>query len=613
MRRTTPTALLISLLVACPAEQPPSSSPDDAAQTMSADTLPESPDDGPDSEADVEPAPDLEAPPDPSPGDPMVRTASRALGGTLRVAGALATSGDSVLVCDGSSVARLSADLADLWTAALESECRAVAVAADRVIAATTGGTWSTLDLATGTPGATVSGPAPAAIVSTPDRAVAAAGPAGIAIAPADLSSPPTLHAPEIDAHALALVGDRLAVADGGLGIALLGFTPDDSLELLSSWEAGAHEQVTAVAAASDARLVATTLGGGMVVLDAASDTLTAVGTLTLDPRGLPLDVAVSPSGDLAVLADWDRARLVDLSDPSTPTVLADEVFPLEDSVAGRALGVAPAADDFVILGIDHVTRLEPHPEVLAPQLWLRPRRLFLPTTEAGGSAVIILTNTGRADLQVTSITADTPRIAFLSPEGGTALIEPGGMEILEFTISGPEPTETTLTVISDDPDTPELQVPVSVAPTLLAPGDPAPDFLVPNLDGELVRLSDLEGKVVYLRMFNAQCQSCVKELPIIEKDFWQVYGDQGLATVAVHLGDKLETAVSFQRQTGITFPMFLDLDAEVLRRYTRAGQSQYLFPLVYLIDTGGKVAHIWQDVEVDHEDLRVAIEALLP
>ena len=45
----------------------------------------------------------------------------------------------------------------------------------------------------------------------------------------------------------------------------------------------------------------------------------------------------------------------------------------------------------------------------------------------------------------------------------------------------------------------------------------PAPDFLLPDLQGQVVRLSQLKGKVVLLNVWTTWCPPCRKEMPALE------------------------------------------------------------------------------------------------
>lgn len=47
-----------------------------------------------------------------------------------------------------------------------------------------------------------------------------------------------------------------------------------------------------------------------------------------------------------------------------------------------------------------------------------------------------------------------------------------------------------------------------------LAPGKPAPDFALPDSSGNLVRLSDFKGKIVYIDFWGTWCYPCIQEIP---------------------------------------------------------------------------------------------------
>lgn len=47
-----------------------------------------------------------------------------------------------------------------------------------------------------------------------------------------------------------------------------------------------------------------------------------------------------------------------------------------------------------------------------------------------------------------------------------------------------------------------------------LSPGEPAPDFALPDADGNVTRLSDYIGKIVYLDFWGTWCTPCIQEIP---------------------------------------------------------------------------------------------------
>ncbi len=48
----------------------------------------------------------------------------------------------------------------------------------------------------------------------------------------------------------------------------------------------------------------------------------------------------------------------------------------------------------------------------------------------------------------------------------------------------------------------------------VLSPGLPAPDFALPDSSGNIVRLSDFKGKVIYIDFWGTWCSPCINEIP---------------------------------------------------------------------------------------------------
>lgn len=51
----------------------------------------------------------------------------------------------------------------------------------------------------------------------------------------------------------------------------------------------------------------------------------------------------------------------------------------------------------------------------------------------------------------------------------------------------------------------------------VLLVGDPAPDFSLPDLDGNVVSLSNYRGRAVLLNFWATWCHYCIEEFPLIQ------------------------------------------------------------------------------------------------
>ena len=94
-----------------------------------------------------------------------------------------------------------------------------------------------------------------------------------------------------------------------------------------------------------------------------------------------------------------------------------------------------------------------------------------------------------------------------------------------------------------------------------------ARDFEIETFDGETLRLSDLEGKVVVLNFWASWCPPCRWEMPFFE-EMHQEYEDQGVVFLGVAISDTLENARGFAESTGVTYPIGLDTTNEIARNY---------------------------------------------
>lgn len=120
---------------------------------------------------------------------------------------------------------------------------------------------------------------------------------------------------------------------------------------------------------------------------------------------------------------------------------------------------------------------------------------------------------------------------------------------------------------------------------TGLEEGDLAPDFELNNIDGEMVRLSDLRGEKVLLNFWATWCPPCRAEMPDMQT--YHEEHDDGviLAVNLVETEQNMGQVESFLEEYGITFQILLDETTEVSGIY-----DAYALPTSYLIDTDGRI-----------------------
>ena len=120
---------------------------------------------------------------------------------------------------------------------------------------------------------------------------------------------------------------------------------------------------------------------------------------------------------------------------------------------------------------------------------------------------------------------------------------------------------------------------------TIVKDGQKAPNFEVQMFDGSTVKLSDLKGKVVLLNFWATWCPPCRAELARVEKDIIEKFKGEPFVFIPVSRGEKRETVAAFREKMGYTFPMGLDTESTIYKKY-----AQTYIPRNFLIDKKGKV-----------------------
>ena len=70
----------------------------------------------------------------------------------------------------------------------------------------------------------------------------------------------------------------------------------------------------------------------------------------------------------------------------------------------------------------------------------------------------------------------------------------------------------------------------------VVKPGDPAPNFQLRDMNGRVVALSDLRGKVVLLNFWATWCGPCRVEMPAMER-LYRAYDRKDFEILAVSTG----------------------------------------------------------------------------
>jgi peroxiredoxin len=117
--------------------------------------------------------------------------------------------------------------------------------------------------------------------------------------------------------------------------------------------------------------------------------------------------------------------------------------------------------------------------------------------------------------------------------------------------------------------------------------GEPAPNFQLRDLDGHLVALSDLRGKVVLLNFWATWCGPCRVEMPAMEQ-LYRTFLRKDFEILAVST-DAQGVAVTrpFQQENHLTFPILHDPDFFVGLTYGARS-----LPMTFMVDREGVIRH---------------------
>ncbi len=112
-------------------------------------------------------------------------------------------------------------------------------------------------------------------------------------------------------------------------------------------------------------------------------------------------------------------------------------------------------------------------------------------------------------------------------------------------------------------------------------------DFVLANVQGQPVRLSDFEGKVVLVNGWATWCPPCRAEMPTLQA-FYDIHREEGFELLAVNAGESQSAVSAFVSQAGFTFTVLLDPGERVLSGLGTSG-----LPTSFVIGRDGKVAYI--------------------
>jgi thioredoxin-dependent peroxiredoxin len=145
----------------------------------------------------------------------------------------------------------------------------------------------------------------------------------------------------------------------------------------------------------------------------------------------------------------------------------------------------------------------------------------------------------------------------------------------------------------------------------VLAEGDKAPDFALPDQDGKTVKLADHRGETVVLYFYpRAETPGCTTQACGV-RDRSGDYAETGAKVIGVS-PDEPEKIKKFDDKYGLGFTLLGDVDHEVADAYGAWGEKsmygkKYMGMLrsTFIIGPDGKIARAFPKVQPKkHDDL---------
>ncbi|MGA2409342.1 MAG: TlpA disulfide reductase family protein [Candidatus Binataceae bacterium] len=142
-----------------------------------------------------------------------------------------------------------------------------------------------------------------------------------------------------------------------------------------------------------------------------------------------------------------------------------------------------------------------------------------------------------------------------------------------------------------------------------VAAGKEAADFSLPALDGQMIALSSLRGKVVFLNVWATWCPPCREEMPAIEALYEKFKDDKNFVVLAVSQdSDGIAPVASYVKKNGFKFDVLLDPENKVGEAYDVSG-----IPETFIIDQRGRiVAHHVGPYDWANPEIRDALQELI-
>ncbi len=132
-----------------------------------------------------------------------------------------------------------------------------------------------------------------------------------------------------------------------------------------------------------------------------------------------------------------------------------------------------------------------------------------------------------------------------------------------------------------------------------------APEIRLENMDGEIIDIKDLKGKVIIVNFWATWCPPCRREMSSLEH-LYQATANKGVDVIAVNIGEDPDAVFPFlgNLEAYPSFQIVFDTEALLMDQWKVQG-----LPTTFIINKDGKV--IYKAVggrEFNHPSIRQKI-----
>ncbi len=119
--------------------------------------------------------------------------------------------------------------------------------------------------------------------------------------------------------------------------------------------------------------------------------------------------------------------------------------------------------------------------------------------------------------------------------------------------------------------------------PGRAAIGASAPDLELFDIHRNKVTLSSLQGSVVLINFWATWCESCVVEIPSLQRLFNRFSENPRFRLITIVYRDNIQSALGYLNQQGHSFPVYANTDGSAAKKYGITG-----VPESFIIDKQG-------------------------